>query len=105
MTSFCTEICVMARGFEFEPIDIFKAKASEFILTENGKIMPSLDSIAGLGTNAAISIEQDAVNGPYLSVEEFIQRTKVTKTNAELLKSLGLLGSIPESNQLSLFDF
>ena len=96
---------MMARGFEFEPIDIFKAKASEFILTENGKIMPSLDSIAGLGTNAAISIEQDAVNGPYLSVEEFIQRTKVTKTNAELLKSLGLLGSIPESNQLSLFDF
>jgi len=95
---------MMARGFEFEPIDIFKAKASEFILTENGKIMPSLDSIAGLGTNAALSIEQDAVNGPYLSVEEFIQRTKVTKTNAELLKSLGLLGSIPESNQLSLFD-
>ena len=95
---------MMARGFEFEPIDIFKAKASEFILTENGKIMPSLDSIAGLGTNAALSIEQDAVNGPYLSVEEFIQRTKVTKTNAEFLKSLGLLGSIPESNQLSLFD-
>ena len=96
---------MMARGFEFEPIDIFKARASEFILTENGKIMPSLDSIAGLGTNAAISIEEDAKNGPYLSVEEFIRRTKVSKTNAELMKRLGLLGSIPESNQLSLFDF
>ena len=67
--------------------------------------MPSLDSIAGLGTNAAISIEEDAKNGPYLSVEEFIRRTKVSKTNAELMKRLGLLGSIPESNQLSLFDF
>ncbi len=96
---------MMARGFEFEPIDIFKAKASEFILTENGKIMPSLDSIAGLGTNAAVSIEEEAKNGPYLSVEEFIRRTRVSKTNAELMKRLGLLGSIPESNQLSLFDF
>jgi len=96
---------MMARGFEFEPIDIFKAKASEFIVTENGKIMPSLDSIGGLGTSAAESIAEDVVNGPYLSMEEFIARTHVSKTNADLLKSLGLLGSIPESNQLSLFDF
>ena len=95
---------MMARGIEFEPIDIFKAKASKFTITENGKIMPSLDSIAGLGTNAAIAIEEDVKNGPYLSVEEFVARTKVSRTNAELLKSLGLLGSIPESNQLSLFD-
>ncbi|MDO4961338.1 MAG: PolC-type DNA polymerase III [Eubacteriales bacterium] len=95
---------MFARGIEFRPIDIFKAKAKEFILTEDGKIMPSLNSIAGLGTIAAESIEADAVNGPYLSLEEFIQRTKVSKTNAELLKSLGLLGSIPDTNQLSLFD-
>ncbi len=95
---------MMVRGIELEPIDIFKAKASEFIITENNKIMPSLDSIAGLGSVAAAAIEEDAKNGPYLSVEEFIARTKVTKTNAELLKQLGLLGSIPESNQLSLFD-
>ncbi len=95
---------MMVRGFEFEPIDIFKAKASEFIITENNKIMPALNSIAGLGMNAAIAIEEDAKNGPYLSVEEFIKRTKVSKTNAELLQRLGLLGSIPKSNQLSIFD-
>ena len=95
---------MMVRGIELEPIDIFKAKASEFIITENNKIMPSLDSIAGLGSVAAAAIEEDAKKGPYLSVEEFIARTKVTKTNAELLKHLGLLGNIPESNQLSLFD-
>ena len=97
---------MMVRGIEFEPIDIFKAKASQFTITENGKIMPALDSIAGLGTNAAIAIEEDVKNGPYLSVEEFLARTKgrVTKTNADLLKSLGLLGSIPETNQISLFD-
>ena len=97
---------MMVRGIEFEPIDIFKAKASRFTITEDGKIMPSLDSIAGLGTNAAMAIEEDVKNGPYLSVEEFLTRTrgKVTRTNADLLKSLGLLGSIPETNQISLFD-
>ena len=96
---------MMARGIEFTPIDIFQAKAKEFQLMPDGKIMPSLNSIAGLGDNAAESIEADAKNGPYLSIEEFISRTKVTKTNAELLKSLGLLGTIPETNQLSIFDF
>ena len=96
---------MMARGYEFTPIDIFQAKAREFRLMPDGKIMPSLNSIAGLGDNAADSIEADAKNGPYLSIEEFISRTKVTKTNAELLKSLGLLGTIPETNQLSIFDF
>lgn len=96
---------MMARGISFTPIDLFEAKAKEFRLMPDGKIMPSLNSIAGLGDNAAESIEADAKNGPYLSIEEFISRTKVTKTNAELLKSLGLLGSIPETNQLSIFDF
>jgi DNA polymerase-3 subunit alpha (Gram-positive type) len=95
---------MFARGFAFAPSDIFKAKAKEFTITEDRRIMPSLNSIAGLGTVAAEAIEADAVNGPYLSLEEFISRTKVSKTNAELLKSLGLLGGIPDTNQLSLFD-
>ena len=94
---------MMARDLTFTPIDIFKAKAREFQVID-GKIMPSLNSIAGLGDNAADAIERDAKNGPYLSLEEFISRTKVTKTNADLLKNLGLLGSIPETNQLSIFD-
>ncbi|MBQ0100520.1 MAG: PolC-type DNA polymerase III, partial [Lachnospiraceae bacterium] len=95
---------MMARGVEFAPIDIFKAKATQFTLTEDGRVMPSLNSISGLGDNAAAAIEADAVNGPYLSVEEFIQRTKVSKTNAEQLKALGLLGDLTDTNQMSIFD-
>ena len=95
---------MMVRGIEFAKIDLFKAKATQFTLTEDGKIMPSLNSIAGLGDNAAASIEADAVNGPYLSVEHFIQRTRVSKTNADLLKTLGLFGEISDTNQMSIFD-
>ena len=95
---------MMARGIEFAPIDIFKAKAREFTITEDKKLMPSLNSIGKLGTVAAESIEADTVNGPYLSIEEFISRTKVNKSTADLLKALGLLKGIPDTNQLSIFD-
>ncbi len=44
-----------ARGFEFEPIDIFKAHSRNFQVMD-GKIMPSLNSIDGLGEKAADSI-------------------------------------------------
>ena len=98
----CEEM--LARGVEFTPIDIYKAKATEFTLTEEGKIMPSLNSIPGLGDIAARSIEEEAKKGEFLSMEEFTQRTKIGKTNAELIRSLGLLKSIPETNQLSIFD-
>ena len=39
-----------ARGFEFEPIDIFSAHSRNFQIVD-GKLMPSLNSIDGLGEN------------------------------------------------------
>ena len=46
-----------------------------------------------------------AKDGPFLSKDDFRQRTKVSKTIVELMDSLNLLGKLPESNQISLFDF
>lgn len=66
--------------------------------------MPSLNSIEGLGDNAAIAIAEAAKDGPFLSKDDFRDRTKATKTIIELMGDLGLLGDMPESNQLSLFD-
>ncbi len=93
-----------ARGFEFAPIDIFKAKSRAFQIVD-GKLMPSLSSIEGLGEKAADGIVEAAKNGPFLSREDFRERTKVSKTITDLMASLGLLGDLPESNQISLFDF
>ena len=93
-----------ARGFEFEPIDIFKAHSRNFQVMD-GKIMPSLNSIDGLGEKAADSIVEAAKNGPFLSKDDFRERSKASKTIVELLDSLGILGDLPESNQISLFDF
>jgi DNA polymerase-3 subunit alpha (Gram-positive type) len=93
-----------ARGFEFEPIDIFKAQSRSFQIVGD-KLMPSLNSIDGLGEKAADAIVEAAKDGPFLSKEDFIQRSKVSKTVADLMARLGLLGDLPESNQISLFDF
>ena len=38
-----------ARGFDFMPIDIYRAKAKKFQIID-GKLMPSLASIEGMGT-------------------------------------------------------
>lgn len=92
-----------ARGFEFMPIDIFKAKAHHFQIID-GKLMPSLSSIDGLGEKAADAIVDAVKDGPFLSKEDFRNRTKVSKTTSDLLADLGILKDLPESNQLSLFD-
>ncbi len=93
-----------ARGFEFTPIDIFTAQSRLFQIVD-GKIMPSLSSIDGLGEKAADAIVEAAKDGPFLSKDDFRMRTKASKTVVDLMDELGLLGELPESNQISLFDF
>lgn len=92
-----------ARGIGFAKLDLYRAKARDFQIID-GQIMPSFNSIDGLGEKAAEMIEQAALDGPFLSKEDFRNRTKVSKTICDLMDDYGLLGSIPESNQISLFD-
>ena len=92
-----------ARGFEFVPLDLYQAKANLFQIID-GKLMPSFSSIEGLGEKAADAVVEAAKNGKFLSKDDFRQRTKVSKTVIDLMDDLGLMGELPESNQLSLFD-
>ena len=92
------------RGFEFIPIDLFTAQSRAFQVID-GKIMPSLSSIEGMGDKAADAIVEAVKDGPFLSKDDFRDRTKVSKTVVDLMDQLGLLGKLPESNQISLFDF
>lgn len=92
-----------ARGYEFLPIDIYRAKATKFSIID-GKLMPPFSSIDGMGEKAAEAVEEAAKDGPYLSKDDFRNRTKASKTVVDYMADLGLLGDLPESNQLSLFD-
>ncbi len=94
-----------ARGYEFVPIDIFKVKARLFQVMEDGRIMPSLTSIEGLGEAVADSIVEAAKKGPFLSKDDFKERSHASQTITDDLARFGILTGIPESNQISLFDF
>ena len=91
------------RGIEFLPIDIFKAKSREFQVIGD-KIMPALNSIDGMGEKAADQIVEAAKDGPFLSKDDFKQRTKCPQAVIDKMADMGLLGDIPDSNQISIFD-
>ena len=93
-----------ARGFEFAPIDVYKAHSRHFQIID-GKLMPSLTSIEGMGEKAADGVMEAAKDGPFLSKDDFRSRTKVSQTICDKMTELGLLDGLPESNQISLFDF
>ncbi len=93
-----------ARGFEFLPIDLYKSDARLFQIVD-GKLLPSFNSIDGLGEKAAYAICEAAKQGTFLSKDDFRERAKVGKTMVDQLSELGILGDLPESNQISLFDF
>ena len=92
-----------ARGFEFLPIDLYKAKATRFQIIDN-KIMPSFLSIEGMGEKAAEQLEKAAQGGLFLSQQELKDRAKVSGTVIEKMAELGILGDMPKESQLT-FDF
>jgi len=93
-----------ARGFEFAPIDLYKVTANRFQIIDN-KLMPSINTIDGLGDKAAEAVVEAAKDGMFLSKDDFRQRTKVSKTVIDLMDGLNMFGDLPDTNQLSLFDF
>ena len=93
-----------ARGFEFMKIDLYRARAKEFQIID-GKLMPSFASIDGLGDKAADQVVEAAKDGTFLSKDDLRTRAKLSKTIVDLMEELGIIEGLPESNQLSLFDF
>ncbi|MFW6030512.1 MAG: PolC-type DNA polymerase III, partial [Halanaerobiales bacterium] len=92
----------MNRGIKFKCVDLYKSKAYEFVLIEDG-LLPPLISLQGLGNSAAESIVESRENGDFKSIEDLVNRASVTKTVIEVLTSHGCLTNLPEKNQLSLW--
>ena len=93
-----------ARGFEFLPIDLYKSEAVKFTIVD-GKLLPPFSSIDGMGGIAAEALYLAAKGEPFMSKDDIAQRAKVSRSTLDVMGELGLLGDLPESNQLSIFDF
>ena len=91
------------RGLDFLPIDIYKSHAIKFQI-EDGKIRPPFVAISGLGESAAWNLMEGREGKNFLSVEEVATACpRVSKTHMQMLKEAGAFGSLPETNQVSLF--
>ncbi|KAA5807737.1 PolC-type DNA polymerase III [Thermoanaerobacterium thermosaccharolyticum] len=90
------------RGLKFTDVDLYKSDAIKFLITKDG-ILPPLNSLEGIGKQAAKIIAEERKNGKFLSIEDLRNRTRISKTVIEILKQHRCLQDIPESNQLSLF--
>ena len=90
------------RGIELLPVDLMKSKAKQFVI-EGNAIRPPFSSIAGVGENAAIGIEEAQAGGPFCSVEDFRVRTKANSAVINAMRAQGCFDGMPETNQLTLF--
>jgi len=98
------EVCneMYARGLSFLPVDLYKSHATKFIPTPEG-LLPPLNALPGLGTNAANAITKAREDGEFWSVDDLQQRSKSTKTVIEVLRNAGVLKGMRESSQVSFF--
>ncbi|PZD93360.1 PolC-type DNA polymerase III [Paenibacillus sambharensis] len=91
-----------ARGFSFKPIDLYRSDATKFLI-DGDSLIPPFAAVGGIGDNAARNIAAAREEGDFLSVEDFQQKSRASKTIVELLAGMGCFRGLPESNQLSLF--
>ena len=71
-----------------------------YFIDEQGIIIKANDKV-----KAADAVVLAARDGQFLSKDDFRQRTKVSKSVIDFMDDLKIFGDIPESNQISLFDF
>lgn len=95
---------MLCRKVEVLPFDIKKSHATKY-LVEDGKIRPPFCSLDGVGDKAAISLYEVLQKGDYLSIDDLQAQSGVSKTVIETLKEMKVLDGVPETNQLSFFDF
>ena len=97
---------MVERGYSFRNIDLFKSDAKNFVVDkEHHALIPPFSTIDGLGENNARSVIDERNKREFSSIEDLLTRTHLTNTNVNELKRLGVLKDLPDSDQMSLFDF
>ena len=90
------------RGIKFLPVDLYESDATKFKMEPEG-IRPPLNSVPGLGTVAALSIQAAREEEKFMCIDDLQMRGKVGKSVIEVLSKAGCLDGMTQSNQMSLF--
>ena len=94
---------MLARGYEFLPIQLGKSMAKKYQL-EDGKVRLPFTALKGVGEAAAVALENATIHGQeYISMEELQSATGVSSAVMEALAAAGALGDMPATSQVSFF--
>ena len=95
------------RGFDFAPIDLYKSDAFEFIPEGDKLLRVPFVAVSGLGNAAAESLAGARADGrEFISIEEVAAACpKVSAAHISALSALGAFGDMPQTSQMTLFDF
>jgi DNA polymerase-3 subunit alpha (Gram-positive type) len=93
---------MLARGFVFYPIDLYKSDASKFIVQEKGLLLP-FSALPNVGAAAAQGIVQAREQGEFISIQDFQQRSRLNKSGMDIMRKFDCFGDLPEESQISLF--
>ena len=93
------------RGYKFSNVSIHRSAASEFIADpkDPNKIIPPFTSLDGLGDNVARSIVKARNERAFLSKEDVLKRTQLSKSLLDRLDAMNALEGLDEENQMTLF--
>ncbi len=94
-----------ARGIKLLPVDLYKSHATKFV-EEDGAIRPPLNAINGVSDAVGQAIvDARSEGGPFISSEDLMRRAKIGKAIVDKLKEYDVLSEIPDTNQITVFDF
>lgn len=95
---------MLARGYEFQDPEIGKCERESFSVSNDGKIVVPYSAIENISAQQSRDIYDACLEGSFISVENFVDRTGINKSAIESLRSNGLLDHLQETNQMDLFD-
>lgn len=93
------------RGYRFSRISLDRSAASEFIPDPDDEkaIIPPFTAVDGLGASVGRSVVAAREDRAFLSKEDVLRRTQLSRTLLAKLDQLGACQGLDEENQMTLF--
>ena len=89
-----------ARGYKFRNARLGASRALKFWV-EDGEVLLPYAAFSGVGETAARSLADAYKEKPFDTIEEAMNRAKISRAVVDVLKEHGVFGDLPETDQLS----
>lgn len=93
-----------ARGIKISNVSLGKSGATKFSVSHEGEIIPPFCALEDVSEQCSIEIHNEFKKGPFISIEDMINRTRANKTAVESLRINGVLEDLQETNQIDMFS-